>query len=376
VGSDELTAFGTRYIRSLRTMCGLLSPSLPQASAGQLALALALLAGYGAQACGARETGSTNANVDAGATANAPSCSAAGAGVGDCGPARESCCTSLEVTGGTFIFSDYNTNPSGTAVSVSSFRLDKYAVSVGRFRQFVSAWNAGWMPAPGSGKHTHLNGGLGLVNSAPEGGYEYGWLAADNSRLSLTDANLGSCVGGRSYTDTFPYSTWTSSPGTQENLPINCVNWWEACAFCIWDGGFLPSQVEYEYAATGGSQQRPYPWGSTDPGATNQYAIYNCYYGSAGCTGIVSIAPVGTAVNGVARWGQLDLTGNLSQWNLDAYGPVSCTDCAFLLPSGGEIIRGGSFVSSFLMVLLSNYRGAERPWSRLYGVGFRCARFP
>jgi formylglycine-generating enzyme required for sulfatase activity len=37
----------------------------------------------------------------------------------------------------------------------------------------------------------------------------------------------------------------TSSAGSKENLPINCVNWWESYAFCIWDGGFLPSEAEW-----------------------------------------------------------------------------------------------------------------------------------
>ena len=154
---------------------------------------------------------------------------------------------------------------------MSTFRLDKYLVTVGRFRQFVAAWNngAGWLPAAGSGKHTHLNGGLGLANSGAAGTYETGWVATDDSEIAPTDANLD-CDSA--------YNTWTSSAGTQENLPINCVNWWEAYAFCIWDGGFLPSEAEWEYAAAGGSQQREYPWGSTDPGTANLYAIYGCYY--------------------------------------------------------------------------------------------------
>jgi len=47
---------------------------------------------------------------------------------------------------------------------VGDFKLDKYEVTVGRFRQFVAAWNggAGYTPPAGSGKHTHLNGGNGL----------------------------------------------------------------------------------------------------------------------------------------------------------------------------------------------------------------------
>jgi formylglycine-generating enzyme required for sulfatase activity len=47
----------------------------------------------------------------------------------------------------------------------------------------------------------------------------------------------------------------------------------EAYAFCIWDGGFLPSEAEWECAAAGGPDQREYPWGSTDPGTAN---LYDC----------------------------------------------------------------------------------------------------
>ena len=195
----------------------------------------------------------------------------------NCGPGgggTESCCTSLEVTGGTYYRTydttfDMNGNailgvdggPTGEAdpATVSGFRLDKYLVTVGRFRQFVSAWNAGWTPSAGSGKHTHLNGGNGL--SATGGGLRAG-LGHGGQPQHCADERqpLGRMRS-------IPASaTWTASAASQENLPINCVNWWESYAFCIWDGGFLPSEAEWEYAAAGGSQQREYPWGSAAPG--------------------------------------------------------------------------------------------------------------
>ena len=285
-----------------------------------------------------------------------------------CGAAGESCCTSPEVTGGTFYrtYTNDGSGPTGEAdpATVSSFRLDKYDVTVGRFRQFVSAWNAGWRPTAGSGKHTHLNGGLGLVNSGVPGTYEPGWIASDSNNVAPTNSNLG-CGG-----------TWTSVPGTQENLPMNCTNWYEAYAFCIWDGGFLPTDAEWRYAAAGGAEQREYPWGSTDPGTGNQYAIY----------GGKSIAPVGSATLGAGLWGQLDLAGNIGQWNLDGctlgYADP-CTDCfsptttigalAALCCEIGGTYSGDSLKSDLLSAARVN-SGAE--WSRYAYFGFRCARTP
>ncbi len=82
--------------------------------------------------------------------------------------------------------------PTATAdpATVSGFRLDKYEVTVGRFRQFVKAWNggAGWTPPPGSGKHAHLNGGQGLANSGSPGTYEPGGSRTDDANVAPTDA--------------------------------------------------------------------------------------------------------------------------------------------------------------------------------------------
>jgi formylglycine-generating enzyme required for sulfatase activity len=296
----------------------------------------------------------------------------------DCGASKDDCCTSLEVTGGKYYRLPNPISGQGSdqaPATVSSFRLDKYDVTVGRFRQFVAAWNggAGWTPPAGSGKHTYLNGGLGLVDVGAGGGYETGWVGSDKVSIAPTSTNLA-CDS--------PSGTWTDSPGTQENLPINCVTWYEAYAFCIWDGGFLPSEAEWAYAAAGGSEQREYPWGSTDPGMGSQYAIHDCEYPVAGvqaCGGpgtVTSIAPVGTAVLGAGRWGQLDLAGNLRQWTLDWYATYvdPCSDCAFLTASSQwpyRVYRGSRFNES------AQSQAREIPiGGRNGGSGFRCARSP
>jgi formylglycine-generating enzyme required for sulfatase activity len=304
----------------------------------------------------------------------------------NCGAGRESCCTTLEVPGGTY-FRTYTPNWSGSGsapppesdpATVSSFRLDKYEVTVGRFRQFVSAWDggSGYTPQPGAGKHAHLNGGLGLANSGSPGTYEPGWMASDDRSVAPTDANLA-CKA--------LYVTWTASPANDETLPIDCVTWYEAYAFCIWDGGFLPSEAEWEYAAAGGSQQRKYPWGSTDPGAGHDYAIYGdgsgmCSYPGPGlvtCTGVANIAPVGSADQGAGAWGQLDLAGNVWEWNLDYYAPyvAPCLDCADLAPAPSRAVRGGYFYVPATILLPSNRNGSD-PGNRSNCLGWRCSRGP
>jgi formylglycine-generating enzyme required for sulfatase activity len=301
----------------------------------------------------------------------------------NCGPGgigNESCCTSLPVTGGTYYrtYTNLGNGPTSEAdpATVSDFRLDKYLVTVGRFRQYLNylTSSSGAPPADGSGVHTHLNGGLGLSNSANPGTYETGWDGADfNAYLPTgSDAAASPWVEGVGPGG----NTWTDVAGAQENLPINDVNWYEAYAFCIWDGGFLPSDAEWEYAAAGGGQQREYPWGSTDPGTMNQYAIYDCYYpGSGECidsTAQAHVAPVGTAALGAGNWGQLDLAGELWELVLGGSDYVDpCTDCADLDPMGGGGLRGGDFApgTGLLYPTTVGSGGGN-------GVGFRCARTP
>jgi formylglycine-generating enzyme required for sulfatase activity len=346
----------------------------------------------------------------------ATSCQTRGLGLTNCGPGgtgTESCCTSLDVQAGSFsrtYASAADGGPTGLAdpATLSEFRLDKYDVTVGRFRQFIQAWDGGsgldggggYVPPPGSGKHAHLNGGMGLANADYDAGspYELGWLASDDVNIAPTDANLSSCA---------PYSTWTSAPAGNENLPISCVNFYEAYAFCIWDGGFLPSEAEWEYTAAGGNEQRAFPWGSTPPGLDNQYAIWGCNYptptttpctGPAACgqcNALKNIAPVGTAPLGAGRWGQLDLGSEVSNWILDwwtASGAGStlpapyvdpCSDCAFLgdetTRMGRAVVRGGDFDrdTSEMAPAWRNKAGG-RGFNAYYGdlVGIRCARVP
>jgi len=287
-----------------------------------------------------------------------------------CGPmGNESCCAAPLVSGGTFyrvydVAADMKFPDMIYPATVSTFRLDRYEVTVGRFRQFVAA-GLGTManpPVAGAGGR-RLNG---MENQA-------GWDPAWNSRLAADAAALEvalKCNG---------FKTWTDAAAANENRPIVCITWYEAMAFCAWDGGFLPTLAESMYAASGGTEQRAYPWssppGSTtiDCGLTNYGSFMppttECVFGS---SSVGAESPAGDG-----RWGQADLSGNVGEYVVDAQVtplPTPCVDCVSLSSSTLRVVHGGSFI---------DLEDSER--SATYGLGgtgrfdyegFRCARAP
>jgi formylglycine-generating enzyme required for sulfatase activity len=304
---------------------------------------------------------------DAGEAAPAPpSCRAGGPGADDCGPhADESCCASPIVEGGTFLRS-YDGATYGSQsdpAAVTTLRLDRFEITVGRFRAFVAAVLQGWLPAAGSGKHENVNGGRGL-----NGGGESGWDASWNADLTATPGDWSSALACSA-----TWQTWTPAPAAGEGLPINCITWYEAYAFCIWDGGFLPSEAEWNYAGAGGAEQRAYPWSS--PPSSQAIACNDANYQNAGCgSGPWKGGTASPAGDG--RWSQADLAGNLQEWVLDSYAPGyvdPCADCAALAPGPLRMNRGGAFgdVASLLSV---SRRGYDAPSRRTYTLGARCAR--
>ncbi len=93
----------------------------------------------------------------------------------------------------------------------------------------------------------------------------------------------------------------------------------------------------------------------------------------------MNIAPVGTPTLGAGLWGQLDMAGEVYEFNIDwfyvAYADP-CSDCAYLSnTSSNRVGRSGSFLSPAAQ-LLPTHRGYGAPTDRLTTIGFRCARTP
>jgi formylglycine-generating enzyme required for sulfatase activity len=234
------------------------------------------------------------------------------------------------------------------SATVSDFKLDTFEVTVGRFRSFVAAYPAS-KPSAGAGANPKIGAPSGWVSGWP--------LPLDQPALI---ASL-KCSG----------ATWTDgSSGGNENKPINCVDWYTAFAFCAWDGGRLPSEAEWEYAAAGGSENRLLPWGGT--------VLPDCAHANIlGCAG--APVAVGTTPPGASRWGHQDFGGNVWEWTLDEYSSVYssslCADCANTAFSANRVWRGGNLAFNADTARVT-YRGADSPTRRIDVLGLRCARSP
>ncbi len=161
-----------------------------------------------------------------------------------------------------------------------------------------------------------------------------------------------------------------------EQQPINCVDWFQADAYCKWAhvGGRLPTEAEWEYAARSGGKEQEYPWGNELPTCAT-YAIF-METTMSGC-GANSTWPVCSKPAGNSSQGACDLTGNVWEWCSDWFGgydAVPQTD-----PSGAawgtqRSLRGGSWFQVTVPGLRVRHRFSGAPSSRNVDFGFRCAR--
>jgi formylglycine-generating enzyme required for sulfatase activity len=169
-----------------------------------------------------------------------------------------------------------------------------------------------------------------------------------------------------------PDGTWTDTPEDKEFHPISCVLRGDAIAFCAWDQGRLPTEAEWNFAAAGGDQQRHFPW-SNPPESTALHPWHAVY-------DTTSAAAVGSRTAGAGRWGHLDLAGNVFEIVLDLPGslPVPCVDCVNQESQDpSRLIQRGSGwkgTAGDAGYRLSNTWRDSDPDTRIPDRGFRCAR--
>ncbi|MDQ3037869.1 MAG: formylglycine-generating enzyme family protein, partial [Myxococcota bacterium] len=272
-------------------------------------------------------------------------------------------CDFVSIAGGTFTMGDEDASAEGgtgafpeqAGITVGALTIDAYEVTVERFRAF---WAAG--------------------HPAPEGPVLYpGGGSATVARVTAPTA-----------TESDAACNWSSDAGAREAHPINCVTWSTALAFCAWDGGRLPTEAEWEWAARGRAvgalaPGRDFPWGDDMPegsvgGVCDLAHAFECEGSDGARTREVGAFPASAGIH--------DQIGNVGELTADEYqlygaGRSVCwTDAPQTDPlcdvagEGNErTVRGASLAAMTRGGLMSATRRSVAEGE--YGtVGFRCVR--
>lgn len=191
------------------------------------------------------------------------------------------------------------------------------------------------------------------------------------------------------------------------NYPVVGVNWNQAMAYCAFRTKKhndylaskrkrrgevqkvidyrLPTEIEWEYAARGGLQNAPYPWGG--PYLTDDRGCYLAnfkpkrgdYIEEEG-KGYMYTAPVKTFhANG---YGLYDMAGNVAEWTSTAYDKAFYQMTSTLNPtisrdrSENKAVRGGSWKDIGYLLMVSARDWEHQEQARSY-IGFRTVQsFP
>ena len=188
----------------------------------------------------------------------------------------------------------------------------------------------------------------------------------DMSKTLVTVEQYAECVikGACTEPNTSDYCNWGKP--SRGSHPVNCVDWNQAQAYAEFKGARLPSESEFEYAATSGGKNEKYPWGNQE--TTSELAVFNTD----------STMPVCSKPNGNTAQGLCDMAGNVWQWVQDKYqdsykgAPVDGS--AFEGAGSYRVVRGSSFYIVVASALRADRRNSGDPGSRYGGVGFRLAR--
>jgi iron(II)-dependent oxidoreductase len=174
-----------------------------------------------------------------------------------------------------------------------------------------------------------------------------------------------------------PHDWWTQCFGFDEPVnaeaPVVHVSWYEADAYARWAGKRLPTEAEWEKAASwdpSTGTKRFYPWGDEPPDGARANLDQLAF----------RPAEVGAYPAGASAYGSLGMIGDLWEWTASEFSAYPGFE-SFPYPEYSEIffdcgyrvLRGGSWATR-TGAIRNTFRNWDLPIRRQLFVGFRCAR--
>jgi formylglycine-generating enzyme required for sulfatase activity len=158
-----------------------------------------------------------------------------------------------------------------------------------------------------------------------------------------------------------------------ENHPMTNVSWFGAWTYCGYYGYGLPTELEWEKAARGSADERPFPWGEEIArNNANFYASRDPFEDMSSFGSRTS--PVGfyngqtydgyATLDAASPYGLYDMAGNVWQWVAD------------VTPNFSDRFMHGGSRGTYDMDLRVWVRNSAPPMYYSPSVGFRCVKNP
>jgi sulfatase modifying factor 1 len=180
-----------------------------------------------------------------------------------------------------------------------------------------------------------------------------------------------------------PGASWRNpkgpgAPAAPVDHPVTQVSWNDAAAYARWTGRRLPTEIEWEHAARGATDDRSdYAWGDSLVMSGRYQA--NTWQGTFpdrndGADGHAGTSPVGEY--GVTKLGLSDMGGNVWEWTDSWFVAYANRNQPYMPDAQSEKVqRGGSFLChpSYCHGYRVSARSHSTPETALYHTGFRLA---
>jgi iron(II)-dependent oxidoreductase len=204
-----------------------------------------------------------------------------------------------------------------------------------------------------------------------DGGYARRELWCDGGWAWLQEANANSPKYW-SQQNGWNVRTMDRTVSAESNTPVCHVCWYEAGAFARWAGKRLPTEVEWEAAASGDpvtGRKRRYPWGDDAPSPLHAN-LDQLSFGT---------SPVGAFPRNVSPIGCYGMIGDVWEWTASDFGghpgfevfPYREYSEAFF-GSEYKVLRGGAWATR-PHATRNTFRNWDYPIRRQIFSGFRCA---